>query len=158
MEIKSSAVENGKVVSKYTCEGEGISPPLEISGVPESAKSLVFMIIDVDVPAQVQEKTGIKEWPHWVVFNIDPMTIELGEGAVPMGGIQGSNGSGKPQYEAPCPPKEMDPPKHRYYFRLFALDVEGLDLQEGAAREDIEKAMESHVLEKAELMGVYEKS
>lgn len=150
MKLTSSAFEHeGSIPSKYTCEGENISPPLTISDVSENAKSLVLIVLDIDVPQEFQEKLNIKNWDQWVVFNIDPNVAEIPEDQAP--GTHGNNTSGKPVYDPICPPD-----KHRYVFTLYALDAE-LDLPEGTSRADVEKAMEDHVIEKAELMGIYEK-
>jgi len=151
MKLTSSAFENeGDIPAKYTCEGENISPPLAISEVSENAKSLALIVLDIDVPKEFQEKLNIKDWDQWVVFNIDSNVTEIPEGQSP--GTHGNNTSGKPAYDPICPPD-----KHRYVFKLYALDTE-LDLQEGASRADVEKAMEGHVLEEVELLGVYEKA
>ena len=64
----------------------------------------------------------------------------------------GANTRGDLKYGGPCLPDR----EHRYYFKLYALDV-NLDLLEGATKTEVEKAMEGHVIEKAELMGIYER-
>ena len=150
MMLTSSAFENGgKIPKKYTCEGENISQPLTISEVPENAETLALIVLDIDVPQEFQEKLNIKDWDQWVVFNIETKVTEIPEGKAP--GTYGNNTSGKPAYDPICPPT-----KHRYVFTLYALDTR-LDLSEGASRADVEKVMEGHIIEKAELMGTYEK-
>ena len=158
MELTSSVFANEeKIPEKYGCEGDGVSPPLKISGAPEGTKSLALIMYDVDVPEEFKKKLNIDGWDHWQVWNIKPDTTEIDENSVPEGAIQGKQTGGDLGYTGPCPPKDKEPPKHRYFFWLYALDVEKLDLEEGASKADVEKAMEGHVLEKAELMGVYEK-
>ncbi|RLF04972.1 MAG: YbhB/YbcL family Raf kinase inhibitor-like protein, partial [Thermoprotei archaeon] len=89
-------------------------------------------------------------WVHWTVWNIDPKTVEIPENSVPEGAVEGITDFGKPGYGGPCPPSGT----HRYFFKLYALDTT-LDLGSDATKSDIEKAMEGHILEKAELIGRY---
>jgi len=150
MKLSSPAFEeSGKIPAKYTCDGANINPPLEISDVPSTTKSLALIMEDPDVPKDLRPD-GM--WDHWVVFNIPPGTAEIPEGQEPPG-THGSGTSGNQNYFGPCPPDR----EHRYFFKLFALDRE-LDLHEKATKPELEKAMEGHVLEKTELMGRYERS
>ena len=140
--ITSPAFAEGeKIPSKYTCDGENINPPLEISNVPHGAQSLTLFVEDPDAP----NRTFI----HWVVFNIDPKSY-ISENFVP--GISGNNTSGKTGYTGPCPPSGS----HRYFFKIFALDSL-LGLEVGAEKGAIEKAMEGHVIGFGQVMGTYEK-
>jgi len=155
MKLTSSAFESGeKIPSKYTCDGENINPQLFISGVPERAKSLVLIMDDPDIPNEVKKAREIEVFDHWVVFNISPETEAVEEGKVPNGAIQGANSRGEKQYTGPCPPPQYEPKEHRYFFKLYALNIE-LDLPEGSPKEEVEKAMEGHVLEKTQLIGKY---
>jgi Raf kinase inhibitor-like YbhB/YbcL family protein len=150
MKLSSSAFEeSGKIPSKYTCDGDNINPPLKISDVPSTTKSLALIMEDPDVPKDLRPD-GM--WDHWVVFNIPPGTPEIPEGQEPPG-THGVGTSGNQNYFGPCPPDR----EHRYFFKLFALDSE-LDLQKKATKPELEKAMEGHILEKAELMGRYERN
>ena len=150
MKLTSSAFEHeGKIPSKYTCDGDNINPPLAISDVPSEAKSFALIMDDPDVPKHLRED-GM--WDHWVVFNIPASLRDIKEGEEPAG-THGSGTSGNLDYFGPCPPDR----EHRYYFKLYALDTE-LDLQEKATKQQVEKAMEGHVLAEAELMGRYERS
>jgi len=143
MELTSTAFEQGgSIPAKFTCDGADVSPPLEIAGVPDNTKSLVLIVDDPDAPA--------KTWLHWLVYDINPLS-KIEQSAVP--GKQGMNDFGKKDYGGPCPPSG----RHRYFFRLYALDTK-LEIQEGASRKEVEKAMEGNVLEKAELMGLYERA
>jgi len=143
MELKSPEFEaGGNIPSKFTCDGDDLSPALEIANLPENAKTLTLIVDDPDAPG--------KTWLHWLVYDIAPVST-IKEGDVP--GKQGMNDFGKKDYGGPCPPSG----RHRYFFRLFALDNE-LNLQEGASRKDVENAMQGHVVEKAELMGLYQRS
>ena len=149
MLLTSSAFQSGgKIPPKYTCDGEGISPPLKISEVPSGAKSLVLIMDDPDVPKYLRAD-GM--WDHWIVFNIPAGTIVVGEGEQP-DGIPGRGTSGDLVYLGPAPPDR----EHRYFFKLYALDAL-LALEEGATKAEVERAMKGHILAKAEIMGRYEK-
>ena len=150
MKISSVFSNNGLIQSKYTCDADDVNPPLKIEFVPALAKSLVLIVEDPDIPDFVKEKFGIKMWDHWVAFNISPGTKEIGENEKP--GVQGKNTGHKNGYMGPCPPDR----EHRYFFKLFALDTK-LDLPEGATKAEVERAMEGHVLSKAELVGRYKR-
>lgn len=145
MQIISPEFEDGEnIPSTYTCQGQDISPPLEVSDVPEDAKSLVLIVDDPDAPGQT--------WVHWLVWNI-PADIEvIEEDVVPEGALLGSNDFDRLEYGGPCPPTGT----HRYFFKLYALDAM-LDLEEGATKEELEDAMEEHVIEEAELIGTFSK-
>ncbi len=142
---------NGTISPKYTCDGKNLSPPLEFSAVPVKAKSLVLIMDDPDIPDFVKQKFRIEVWDHWVVFNIPPETRKIQEGQDPPG-ILGKNTSGKNMYGGPCPPDR----EHRYFFKLYAVDTM-LDLSEGVTKPEVEKAMQGHILDKAELVGRYER-
>ncbi|HJT45699.1 MAG TPA: YbhB/YbcL family Raf kinase inhibitor-like protein, partial [Chthoniobacterales bacterium] len=108
------------------------------------AKSLALIVDDPDAPGGL--------FTHWLVWNIDPKTSEIGEGSSPRGGVQGSNDFGETGYGGPQPPSGT----HRYYFKIFALDAI-LDLKPGAKRHDLDAAMKNHVLAQGQLMGRYSK-
>lgn len=141
--VSSAFAHQGDIPSRYSCDGENISPPFEIFGVSEEAKSLVLIMDDPDAP------TGV--WDHWVKFNIPAKTETMREGEEPRG-ISGKGTGGNLEYSGPCPPDK----KHRYFFKLYALDTE-LILPEGSVKAKIEKAMEGHILQETELMGNYER-
>ncbi len=145
MKITSSAFKNeGVIPDKYTCDGEDINPELNFVDIPEDTVGLVLIVDDPDSPT--------KTWVHWIVFNIDPEVRKIEEDSVPEGAKLGVTNFGKPGYGGPCPSQG----KHRYFFKLYALD-KSLDLSEGVDKHALEEAMEGHVLESAELMGMYER-
>jgi len=149
LSLTSPAFENnGSIPSKYTCDGQETSLPLQIEGVPENAKSLVLIMDDPDA---VQVVNYV--WDHWIVFDIDPNTTSIPEGQEPKG-TQGVGSSETKGYGGPCPPK---PQEHTYSFRLYALD-KILGLPEGSTKSDVEKAMEGHILNQTELVGKYRRS
>src|SRR5262249_52824151 len=153
MTLKSPAFQqNGHIPSKYTCEGEDVSPPLAWEDAPNGAKSLVLIIDDPDAP---DPKAPKMVWVHWVVYNMPPDTKSLPENAgkarLPLGALLGLNDFQKTGYGGPCPPIG----RHRYFHKLYALDIT-LDLRD-ATKSQIERAMRGHVLANAELIGTYQK-
>ena len=144
MKLTSPAfTHNGAIPSEYTCDGSDLSPPLEISDVPSNAKSLVLINDDPDAP--------VGTWDHWIVFNIPSSIEDIPKGTEPKG-TAGRNSWGRTGYGGPCPPSGT----HRYFFKLYALDTE-LNLQEGATKKDLERAMQGHIIAQAELMGTYKR-
>jgi Raf kinase inhibitor-like YbhB/YbcL family protein len=142
MKITSTAFqEGGNIPSKFTCDGSDISPPLQITGVPSEAKSLVLIADDPDAPSGL--------FTHWLIWNIPPQTNSISEGSAPKG-VHGTNDFGKPDYKGPCPP----PGTHRYSFKIYALDRE-LDLRGGAKRSQLDAAMKGHVVAQGVLVGRY---
>jgi len=149
MELTSPAfADGGKIPSKYTCDGTNTSPRLVISEVPSEAKSLVLIMDDPDVPKSIR-KDGT--WDHWIVFNIPATLRDISEGEEPPG-TPGSGTSGNQDYFGPCPPDG----EHRYFFKLYALDAE-LSLSKKATKQQVESAMEGHIIENTALMGRYER-
>lgn len=142
MELTSPAFKNNEFIPvKYTCKGQDINPQLDISGLPEKTKCLSLIVDDPDAPGGT--------WVHWVVFNI-PVVEQIKENSVP--GKLGITNSGKRDFHGPCPPSGT----HRYFFKLYALDTE-LHLKEGISKGALEKAMQGHILGRAELVGLYKK-
>ncbi len=145
MKITSSAFDNNQMMpSKYTCDGENISPPLEITQIPEKAKSLVLIVDDPDAPSG--------DWVHWLVWNIEPSTGEIGEKQIPSGATAGTNDFGKQAYGGPCPPSGT----HRYQFKLYALDT-NLDISASSKKIDLENSMQGHILDSDVLVGLYKR-
>lgn len=146
MRIQSPEFElNGAIPSRFTCDGDNISPALFISGVPEDAVSLALVVDDPDAP--------LGNWVHWLVWNIPPGTKDISEGAVLTGAVEGVTSFGKGGYGGPCPPSGT----HRYFFKLYALD-RMLPLGPEAEAGELEAAMNGHVIDKAGLVGVYSRA
>ncbi len=146
MRIESPAFSHeGVIPVRYTCDGDNISPPLAFFDIPERSQSLALVVDDPDAP--------LKVWTHWVVWNIRPDTATVAEGEIPAGGVEGMTDFGKRRWGGPCPPSGT----HRYFFTLYALDTI-LDIDPASEKEDVEQAMEGHVIEKAELMGLYQRT
>jgi Raf kinase inhibitor-like YbhB/YbcL family protein len=150
--LTSSAFKQGATIpSKYTCEGDDISPPLAIAGVPEGTKSLAFILDDPDAP---DPKAPKRVWVHWLVYNLPPDTASLPEGAsakLPRGAVNGMTDRNETTYHGPCPPIG----RHRYFHKLYALDT-ALPAK-AMSKADLEAAMQGHVLAEASLMGTYQK-
>lgn len=145
IEVSSNAFSYGDFIpDKYTGDGEDISPPLTFKNVPKDAKSLALIVEDPDAPGTT--------WNHWLAWNIDPKTEEIAENSRLGGAILGTNDFHKLNYGGPKPPAGV----HRYYFKVFALD-NILDLPKGSSREQLEKAIENHILAQGSLMGKYAK-
>jgi Raf kinase inhibitor-like YbhB/YbcL family protein len=142
---QSSAFQDGAPIPRrHGCEGEDLSPPLSWSGVPEGTRSLALVVDDPDAPAGT--------FTHWLGWSLDPDAEGLGEGeAAP---VEGTNDFGTSGYRGPCPPPGHG--RHRYSFRLYALDSD-LDRRPGAGRRELERALEGHTLATAELIGTYER-
>ena len=142
MKIKSPEFEDGQFIpSKFTCEGEDINPALIIEDLPKETKSLALIVDDPDAPVGI--------WVHWVVFDI-PLISRIEENSIP--GKQGINNAGGMNYHGPCPPSGT----HRYFFKIYALDTL-LNLKEGLTKGQLEKAMQAHILDKAQLLGLYKR-
>lgn len=135
-------LENGYIPDKYTCDGANISPPLHIRGVSPKTQTLVLIMEDPDA------LTG--DWVHWTVWNMGPSTRVISENSVPDGSVEGDTDYELPAWAGPCPRWGV----HRYQFKLFALDVK-LNLPLRATKALLEKAMQGHILDKAELVGLY---
>ena len=148
IKLTSAAFKDGEPIPRaYTCDGANISPPLEWSGVPKSAKTIVIVCDDPDAPGGT--------WVHWVLYNLPADNIGVVENlpateTLKAGGFQGKNDFGKTAYGGPCPPSGT----HRYFFKIYALDSE-LPLKAGATRAELMKAMEGHIVVQGQLMGTY---
>ena len=145
MQLTSPAFRDGtEIPTKYTCEGLDISPPLEWSEIPPRTKSFALIVDDPDAPEE--------NWVHWLVVDIPPERHTLHEniGKLAQGHI-GLNDRHRAGWGGPCPPSG----RHHYQFKLYALD-RMLDLAR-PTRQEVERAMEGHVLAEATLVGTYHK-
>ena len=148
--LTSAAFKEGQPIPRqYTCDGVNVSPPLEWSGVPKTARTVTIIADDPDAPSGT--------WVHWVLYNLPAENIGMVENLpatenLKAGGFQGKNDFEKIGYGGPCPPSGT----HRYFFKIYALDSE-LPLKAGATKAEVEKAMEGHVVAQGQLMGTYRK-
>jgi Raf kinase inhibitor-like YbhB/YbcL family protein len=150
MKISSSAFEEGGLIpSKYTCDGENISPALNWTGAPDGTASFALICDDPDAP--------LGNWVHWVIFNIPPKETGLKENIpagkkLDNGTVQGMSDFRKNNYGGPCPPSGT----HRYFFKLYALD-KILDADSDLTKADLLKAIDGHILAQAQLIGKYKR-
>lgn len=147
--VNSAAFDHGeRIPDKYTCDGQDVSPAISWAGVPPEAESYVLIMDDPDAPGGT--------FTHWIAYDMPAILAVLPEN-VPKGvkflhGLQGKTSFGRSGYGGPCPPSGKP---HRYFFKLYALDIATLGLPGGASRHDVEKAMQGHILSKGVLMGTY---
>jgi len=147
MTLRSPAfASHAPIPQRHSCEGADVSPPLAWSNVPDTAESLALIVDDPDAPGRT--------WVHWVVYNLSPDPTELpadASGNLPGDAVEGENSWRELVYGGPCPPTG----EHRYVHKLYALDTT-LKLKR-PDKQTLLEAMQGHVLEKAELVGTYEK-
>jgi Raf kinase inhibitor-like YbhB/YbcL family protein len=143
VQLTSSAFPpNGSIPAKYTCDGAGVSPPLQIAGVPAGSRSLALIVYDPDVPKSIKADG---RYSHWVLWNLAPGISTIEEHR--SGGI---SENGRAGYLPPCPPNG----EHRYIFQLFALD-KNLGDEKIYLEQDLHRVMQGHVVEQTELVGRY---
>jgi hypothetical protein len=139
--------------ARFTGDGPDLSPPLNWGGAPSGTKSFALISDDPDAPDPAAPK---RTWVHWVICDMPATSSALEEGAsqraMPAGAVEGRNDSGGVGYSGPYPPVG----RHRYFFKLYALDV-SIGLPPGHTKAQLLKAIEGHVLAKAELMATYER-
>jgi Raf kinase inhibitor-like YbhB/YbcL family protein len=154
LRIHSVAFEHGGPIPvKYTADGENISPPIGWGKVPEGTAGLVLVAEDPDAPSPF---FPIIKWVHWVVYGIPPDVTALVEGLPPEpvlpGGIrQGVSSFKKFGYGGPAPPFG----EHRYYFRIYATDINPAFSSPRVTKKEVLKAIKGHILAQGELMGRY---
>jgi Raf kinase inhibitor-like YbhB/YbcL family protein len=145
--LTSPAFQNGAPIPPgCTCDGTNASPPLQWRRPPHGTRSFALIVDDPDAPDGT--------FTHWVQFDIPASVSELSEGDDETG-VSGRNDFHAVGYGGPCPPPNHG--SHRYYFKLFAVDVESLDLPSGASRQEVEQSLQGHTLAQAQLMGQYQR-
>lgn len=152
--LTSSAFSHdSEIPTRYTCEGDDISPALSWTDVPAGTKSLALIVDDPDAPDPAAPKMT---WVHWVLYNVPASASGLPEAvatqSLPAGTKEGLNDWKRTGYGGPCPPIG----RHRYFHKLYALDVTLPDMGR-PTKADLENAMKGHVLAQAELIGTYQK-
>jgi Raf kinase inhibitor-like YbhB/YbcL family protein len=153
--LTSTAFKAGSNIPPiHTCDGDNISPPLSWSGIPSSAKSLALIVDDPDAPDPAAPQ---RIFTHWVLYNLPPNATGLAQGVtsaeLPRGTKEGLNDWKKPGFGGPCPPIG----RHRYFHKLYALDAALPDLG-NPSKGELEKAMQAHIIEQAELIGLYQRN
>ena len=141
---------NGQIPTAHTCEGAARAPGLAWTDVPAASKSFVLIVADPDAPDPAAPRMT---WVHWVAYNLPGATRALAPGGIlPAGALEGLNDWKRVGWRGPCPPIG----RHRYFFKLHALDITLPDLKR-PSKAQVEKAMQGHVLARAELVGTYQK-
>ena len=151
MKLSSPAfTAGGAIPVRHSCDGEDISPPLAWSGAPAATRCFALIVDDPDAPDPAAPKMT---WVHWVLYDIPASTSSLAEAtALPHGVRAGLNDWQRADYGGPCPPIG----RHRYFFKLYALDELLPDLG-SPTKARLEAAMKGHVLAQAELIGTYQR-
>jgi len=145
MQITSSVFLDGQnIPSKYSCDGDGVNPPLEFKDIPPTAQTLALIVDDPDAPNGT--------WTHWTIWNIATSTTEIAENSAPQEAVQGQASSGQNVYSGPCPPSGT----HHYFFKLYALDSK-LPIPSYSTVDKLVEAMQGHVVAQAQLVGLYTK-
>ena len=145
--FSNAFAEGGFIPELHSCDGADLSPSLEWSGAPSETRSYALVVEDPDAPAGI--------WCHWLLYDLGPRVQGLAQGYKAGSlGLSGSNDFGKPGYGGPCPPRGGP---HRYFFKLFALNVASLGLSAGVKRDEMLKATQGHVLAEAQYMGRYQR-
>jgi len=147
IELKTiSFTPGGFIPERFTCKGADVSPALTWTDPPAGTQSFAIIEDDPDAPSGV--------FVHWLIYGLPAASRRLSEGIsgndqMPDGSRQGTNDFSRTGYSGPCPPPGKP---HRYFIRLYALDVK-LDLRPAATRRELDAAMRGHLLAQAELMG-----
>lgn len=147
MKLTSPAFhDQEQIPTRYTCDGDNVNPPLEISDVPSDAVSLLLILDDLDARASGNDSP----WVHWVLLNIPTAVTHIEEGRAPEGATEGKTSFGAHRYGGPCPPHGV----HRYRFRAFALSKK-LEFDRNEVLAEIETDMTGHIIGHAEIIGTY---
>jgi Raf kinase inhibitor-like YbhB/YbcL family protein len=152
MKLTSTAFKHNSGIPRiYTCEGRDISPPLAWEEPPAATRSFALIVDDPDAPDPAAPKTT---WVHWVIYNLPAHCQSLPEDVrmLPGDGLDGTNNWNRTGYGGPCPPVG----RHRYFFKLYALDTE-LPALHSPSKDKLLEAMKGHVIGQAELIGTYRK-
>jgi Raf kinase inhibitor-like YbhB/YbcL family protein len=154
LKLSSAAfADQGEIPSRFTCEGEDVSPALGWSGIPPGTKSLVLIVEDPDAPDPAAPRMV---WDHWLLYNLPADAAGLAEAVrlaeLPAGTLEGVNSWGRTGYGGPCPPIG----RHRYFHRLYALAERLPDLN-GPEKAELLRSMAGKVIAQAELIGTYKK-
>jgi Raf kinase inhibitor-like YbhB/YbcL family protein len=146
--LSPAFTDHSSIPDLYTCDGENLPPAIGWSGAPPHTASFALIVDDPDAPDPAAPK---RTFVHWVLHDIPPSVTEISEGgALPDGAREGRNDAGGTTYTGPCPPIG----RHRYFFKLYALDTAFGDLQT-PTKADLLSAMDGHIIERAELVGTY---
>ncbi len=147
LKISSPAfADNGQMPAKYSCDGAGVNPPLTFSNIPPKTQSLALIVEDPDIPEQFKAQVPGGVFDHWLIWDVAADSKGFAEG----GEKRGINAAGQPGFFPACPPDKA----HRYFFKLFALDkkLAGTEIKN---KTDLQRAMAGHIIQQAEMIGLY---
>jgi hypothetical protein len=152
----NSFIKNSKIPNKHVytnCGGTNVSPQLSWQKI-EGAKSYIIVVEDPDAPSAAHP--NINPYIHWQMFDIPASILNIPEevSSAKIGALEGKNDFGNTKYDGPCPP--TDSGKHRYFFRMFAVNIPTLGLKTGATRAEIFERAEKHIIAVGEVIGTYE--
>lgn len=151
LDIESDAFKHGGYIpDRYSCDAQDFSPALSWNEVPQGTKSFALICDDPDAPFKV--------WVHWLVFNIPAEIRKLKENITneemsSLGVVEGTNDFGTLGYRGPCPPQGR---RHRYFFKLYALDT-NLSLEETATKSELIEAMQGHIIAESKIVASYQR-
>jgi len=146
--FSSAFPEGGRIPLLNSCQGADVSPPLEWNGSPADTRTFALVVEDPDAPGGV--------FTHWLLWDIPGTVRALPQGYKPgPSTMAGRNGFGSLAYRGPCPPKGHG--VHRYFFRLYALTVDSLNLQPASSPADLYRALQGKILAEANAMGTFER-
>ncbi|MBU6452862.1 MAG: YbhB/YbcL family Raf kinase inhibitor-like protein [Cyanobacteria bacterium REEB67] len=147
----------GKIPVDYSADGKGLFPTLTWGNVPGDCKSILLVVEDADAPKPTP-------FVHAIFFNLLPGAAGLPENFVVASGISqecaamgvrmGTNSLGRSSYMPPTPPPGHGP--HHYHYQVIALDCI-LNFPKAPSLTDIKTAIENHVVDSGELVGIYER-
>ena len=140
--LSKDFVDNCTIPSQFTCDGKNVSPQLSWEDIPDETKSFALSATDPDAPGGM--------WIHWLVYDIAKALRKIEKNSLPAGAKETENDFGKKPYGGPCPPSGT----HRYFFTIYALDVEHL---EGVNKRNFLDKVEKHTIEKAVIKGIYKR-
>ena len=144
MQLLSPAFgDGGNIPQQYTCKGQNVSPPLNITDVPAGTKSLALVMHDPDAVSG--------DFVHWLLWNVAPITQSINANSAPSTAIQGLTGFGNNKYGGPCPPAGTG--THHYMFELYALDTT-INLSPDSSRQKLEEEIKGHVITQTTLTGL----
>lgn len=150
--LSSTSFEtSAEIPTRYTCDGADDSPALSWTDAPDGTSTFALICDDPDAPVGL--------FTHWVLYGLSSDVSELPENLPKEAEVrspackQGINDFRRSGYGGPCPPRGS---RHRYFFKLFALDNDP-KLPASSSRKELERAINGHVLAEAKLMCTYQR-
>lgn len=133
----------GEMNMRYTCDGEGLSPPLVWTEGPEMTRAYGIVLSPINDPATVL----------WAVADIPLSTRNLIEGLAPEGAVSGVNAGGTVGYQPPCPPVGTS---QEFELSVYAQEFP-LELPQNSPAVDIAATLENDALEVVSTQFIYQR-